>query len=300
MDNIGLFTKVKLLGTLLITVILINGCGGGSGDNNSTSADITDNFSFENTVKDTFNPRPYAEDEISTDPAGRRILRTSLQIVFTSDATSEQVKNLLDSLSATVSSSLEGIPAVVINIPDPGSLVSLDGLVSAIEANNFVWFVRKSISPKTNELPSDVTVSDSNYVKHHLAVKAHNVWAIRDIINNSPNVAVLDRFGGGSPNADLSYFSAYPDMFSDRSIPLPDNCFLTPDRDDCVSSHGYHVTGIISGQFGSENYKRLRETVTGIFPNAVKLAVYDLNKNPAIHILDWEQKLLLDLKGYQG
>jgi hypothetical protein len=214
-------------------------------------------------IGNVFVRYPANDAEISADAFGQRIVRTQLKIVFRSAATVGDVNTLLGDIGATISGSIAGTRALVVRIPDPGTLSNLEALIAQIESNPVVWFVRRGLIVRTDALPDNISPFSSQdlvSVSHQLAVKGHAAWNARAAIANTPNVLVVDNFGAGPP--DPLYLSYLPGPATDY--------FQGPVPDD----HGYHLLGIISGSFGGTS--TARGQVTGIFPDAVALRVGDL------------------------
>ncbi len=220
----------------------------------------------------------YTQDEVSTDTDGRRIVRTKIEILFQDAATVGQANALLNVLGARITTSMAGQRWVVVRIPDPETLAALEAIVARVEAEPFVWFVRRAVFPATNELPHNVE-PDALYtdrIRHHLAVGAAGAWSARNAIADFPRVVIWDFFGDGPPNIELDYNyvgSAATDFATGR-----------PDE------HGYHVAGIVAGRFGGLPTPRGR--VTGMMPGLVQLSVVDLQKADP---LDGQARLLHQL-----
>jgi hypothetical protein len=226
-------------------------------------------------IGNVFIRYPASDAEISTDAFGQRVVRTKLKIVFRSAATVGDVNSLLGSIGATISGSIAGTRALVVRIPDPGSLANLESLMAQLEANPAVWFVRRGLIVRSDALPDNISPSTNSsdlvFVSHHLAVKAHAAWNAKSAIGNTPSVLVVDYFGAGEPDPlYLDYLSGHPTDFS-RTAP-----------DD----HGYHVLGIIAGSYGGLSTGPGR--VTGMFPSTVALRVGDLEGTPGTgSATDW-------------
>jgi hypothetical protein len=215
-------------------------------------------------ISEIFIQYPVSDTEISVDEFGREIIRSQLKIIFRSTSTAGEANNLLNSIGAVITGSIAGTRALVVRIPDPGSLAALDTLIAQIEANPSVWFVRKGVIPKLDALPSNIaptSISDLSKVDHHLAVKAHAAWNAKAAATNTPNVVVVDHFGSGAPSP--TYLSYIPVDLSD----FVSNALFGG------SDHGYHVLGIISGSFDGDSTDR--GLVTGMYPGPVRLRVGD-------------------------
>ena len=221
----------------------------------------------------------YTDAEVSTDANGVEIVRTKIEIAFRNSARLGEVNDLLAAHGARVTTSLAGVPGVVIRIPDPGSLAALDALVAQIEGQVFVWFVRRAELPSTNALPVNINPAAPNpehltVVRHHIGVRGPAAWNLAARAESTPAVMVMDYFGNGTPNEDLAY-----QYLGDAAADFAN--VATP------SEHGYHVAGIISGRYGGGSTDR--GLVTGMMPRPVRLSVIDLKKHDP---LDGENRLL--------
>jgi hypothetical protein len=199
------------------------------------------------------------EAETEIDPAGRKIALTKMMIAFKPEATPLQFENLLDSLNATITSSVARTRSVVVRIPKPDSLEAYYALINQIETEPFVDFVWKGEIPKLDALPSiyQSAPPDPNellYIDNHLAIRAHAAWnASRAIDSNyMPMVVVADTFGQGPPENNTVNFINY-------------GGFRTSGWE---GDHGYAVLGIITGTHG-------QYFTTGIYPGTIGLGVVD-------------------------
>ena len=237
------------------------------------------NASAKSAIQDVDSGDSYSPAEVSVDPDGGRVVRTKIEILFRDAATVGQANALLAGIGARITSSIAGQRWVVVRIPDPGTLDALDALVARIEAEPFVWFVRRSVLPDTSELPENVAADAAEGVnlRHHLAVGAAGAWAARNAIVDFPRVIVVDFFGDGPPNGELDY----------NYVGSAATDFAT----GALESHGYHVAGIIAGKFGGPATPRGR--VTGMMPGLVQLSVVDLQKRDP---LDMQARLLMQLR----
>lgn len=217
-------------------------------------------------TQDLFLPVGASEGEISVAEDGSEVARTIIEIALAEGATVEQVNSLLESIGGRIISMIEGVPLVVVQIPDPGSLEGLEAVIAQIEADPAAGAVNKGIIPQPDELPGNITTSaaDLARVDHNLAVRAHAAWNAREALtyptSSSPRLVVADMFGGGSPNADYDILHV-------------DGTFGSGNPQD----HGYHVLGIATATFGGPNSDRGQ--VTGMFPATIELGVADVIVN---------------------
>lgn len=218
----------------------------------------------ENTVSDIIkdvDKNDYAtETEVVTDEYGRMIALTKMMIVFKPSATPLQFEQLLDSLNATVTSSVAGTRSVVVRIPQPSSLTSYYALIEKIKAEPFVDFVWKGEIPQLTALPPNYQseppdIDELEHIDNHLAIRGHAAWNAAGAIdeNYKPRVVIADSFGEGEP----------AETMIDFTIPVG---HIMIGRWD--GGHGYTVLGIIAGTHG-------HYYTTGIYPGEISLGVVD-------------------------
>jgi subtilisin family serine protease len=201
-------------------------------------------------------------EELSPDV---RIIRTKLEIGFTSTTTVGQINDLLTSIGAQITAMLKGVNQVIVRIPDPGTIVALDALIAQIQLNPIVRYVLKSYIPAPAVLPSNVDVvttpSLMDRIDHHLDVRAHAAWNVKNLFVRNyyqpPFMIVADYFGDGEPNADFGVLSSPGDFETGKS-----------------NIHGYHVLGIIAATF--EGSSSERGMATGMYPGNLPLLAADL------------------------
>jgi hypothetical protein len=215
------------------------------------------------------------ESQIGLDKNGRRVARVELEVEFADSATVGEVNGLLNSIGGRIVNMLEGIPILLIRIPDPGSISGLEQVISQVEANPIVVSVRRAYFPALRGLPDNHTsLSYLDKIDHHLAVRAHGAWNVKDALPDDPGQAplllVADGFGGGPPVADFSVWANIDDFG------------VFPQ----YNPHGYHVLGIISAEFGGNTSDR--GLATGIYPKTLELRAVDLTKN----VTDWKNVFL--------
>lgn len=218
----------------------------------------------ENTVSDVIknvDTNDYAtETEVVTDEYGRKIALTKMMIAFKPDATPSQLEQLLDSLNATITSSVARTRSVVVRIPQPDNLAAYNTLIDQIEAESFVDFVWEGEIPRFNALPQNYQsappdLNELIHIDNHLAIRAHAAWNASGAIDTSyrPQVIVADSFGEGPPiNNTINFI-------------LDNGQFRTGSPE---GGHGYAVLGIIAGTHG-------QYYTTGIYPETIRLGVVD-------------------------
>ncbi len=270
-----LFTSVWLI---IFTLLLLSGCG--EGPVNTPKTDTQTEALVSSMITDVDTSDTVLDSEISEDAYGRSIAHTKLMIAFNADATAGEASALLDSINATITSSIEGGRSVVVRIPDPGNLDAYDAIVANIEAEAFVDFVMKGEMPGTLALPGNYyippVVNELPYIDHHLAVRAHAAWNAKKAIQTTPQVLIVDKFGNGAPTHSSINYTGTSGDFDNNSSP---------------DVHGYHVLGIIAGVFGSHY-------TTGIFPDTISLRAVDVSAG-----IDWattQNKMLAILRATPG
>jgi hypothetical protein len=218
-------------------------------------------------------------DGVSTNAVGVRLARTIIEIAFVQDATVAQVNELLESIGGSIDSMLEGVPIVVVRVPDPGSLSALEALIADLEARPLVRSVNPGYFGEPDVLPpnfsSPVRPGELNLIHNHLAVRAHAAWnAIAALDAESvPLVLVADAFGHGSPFG-----------FPVRIVP---GGFGTGNRNE----HGYHVLGIIGAEYGGPATAGGR--ATGIFPMMHRYDAVDIVVDATAFLTDSQRDNLI-------
>jgi subtilisin family serine protease len=222
------------------------------GDPNSPAIEAVRDFDSGDRISDA---------EISEASNGVRVVRTKIEIEFSTDATVGEVNALLKSNEGLITSMLERLNFIVVRIPDPESLEALDSRVAQLESDPTVVRVYYARIPVPNELPGNYTADGSPLprIDHQLAVRAHAAWnakaALKGEFAAPPLLIVQDLFGGGTPNGD----------FDVKTV----GHFGTSKP----NAHGYHVLGIIAARHGGEPSDRGQ--ATGIYPGTLDLLAFD-------------------------
>ena len=239
------------------------------GDRSSSAADAT---------FDLHVPLVLTEDAVELDPeTGSRVLRTEIDIEFMEDATVGQVNDVLEDLGGRIVSMVRNAPIVVVEIPDPGDLVTLQSLIEELERRPAVASVAESPlleRPRVEESEdeSDAGIGTEDVppglntlasIDHHQAVRGHAAWNMRSAlpgIGTRPRLLIGDLFGDGEPNDGYDIQSTAGDFGTTR-----------PAR------HGYHVLGIIAGDYGPGASTAQRSDVAGAFPGTLRVRAVDVN-----------------------
>jgi hypothetical protein len=205
------------------------------------------------------------ESEIETDADGARFARTLIELGFIPNATVGQVNALLQSIDGRIVSMLERVLLAVVQIPDPGSLAALDGLLAQLRADPIVRLATRAGFDEPTALPDNIPLSSAALLDHHLAVRAHAAWNTRAALvapgTAEPLVLIGDKFGGGPPGPDFDVNDIHIDYGTAGTNPPEDG------------THGYHVLGIVAGSFGGPGTNA--GVVTGLFPGTTRLRVIE-------------------------
>lgn len=216
-------------------------------------------------VKDFDTGERVPTEEISVDADGRRVARTILEIAVKPDASVDSVNSLLDAIDARIVSMLDGVAILVVEIPDPGTLAALDGVVARVRADPVVRLANKASMGDVDVLPANYAgTSDHSKLAHHLGVRAPAAWNAAAAIEAAarPTVIVGDNFGDDLPNADFAVEGLPADDFA--ISPTPD-------------VHGYFAAGVIAATFAGDTSDR--GLATGIFPGTTRMRVVDKINN---------------------
>ncbi len=238
---------------------------------------------------DLIIPIVYPEEAISIDPDllyDGRVLRTEIEVILDPDVTIADVNDLLNKYDAQIVSMLQNNTIFILRVPDPGDIASLNQLIAEIESEDIVLFILKSIIVGNLELASDssipggtqvypIHVHDKQFISHHLAVRAHAAWNLRNAItelNNRPWIVIADKFGDGAPGKGYN-------------ASLTNTDFATGN----THLHGYHTLGIITGMYDEvEGLTVGQNYVTGIFPEQLRVRAVDLRSRD---VNTWPRRL---------
>jgi subtilisin family serine protease len=195
-------------------------------------------------IRDLDSGNHLRPEEISTDEHGVRIARTTFEIWFTDGTTVGEVNDLLDRFGARIVTMLAGVPAVIVRIPDPGSLVALDALIAVLKLDPRVSAVRKGELSELAQMPGGVgdppTAAGGEVNRHQIAIRAPAAWNARAARKATPRVGMSDSFGLGPPGPvfDVEILSG---DFALSSAGAP----YTPKE----IRHGYAVLSVIAAAF---------------------------------------------------
>lgn len=204
--------------------------------------------------------------QISTDPqSGARIIRTALYVAFRVNITVAEANAFLTAINGRIGVSLAGNGAVSVRIPDPGSLAALYNLIESFNGHPAVDIVLPDALPEQLEMPqAPISANTLSYLDHHLAVRGAAAWNARSALayssSKGPVFLIYDVFGAGAPSTAGTQISWATGLFS----PI---CTLGTDSqgNSFCTGHGYHVAGIVAGNFGGVGAVG---EVTGMYPSA--------------------------------
>jgi hypothetical protein len=221
-------------------------------------------------IHDLYSGRTVRPEEISTDANGARTARTVLEIWFAEETTVEELNALLDSFGARIVSMLEHVPAVVVRIPDPGSLVALDAVIALLRAEARIEEVVRGDFPSPSILPPNVdpaSIGQVSDLRHQLAVRAAAAWNAAGTVVTQPTVLMGDYFALGPPSTP-DYFDVEISGEDDLDVVLPSE----------AGDHGYLVLSPIAARFGGA------EPLAGLARTRVRLRVANLEVLTAVEM----------------
>jgi len=240
-----------------------------------------------NSIENVFNLEGASEVIQDFDYSEGYVIRTRLNVVIGKSATVGNINDLLENKNAKIISSNEGVNEVLISFPDPGTMSGLKNLKSDIEKNSWidhVYYDRPVAAPQV--LPKDYQYQidppqDLEKIDHHLAVKSHGMWNIREKLSESDqdlHYVIIDHFGNGEPESGDS----------GNSISTIAKESFIYDNDPHESGHGYHVLGITLGSFGDIGSSSDKSLVTGIYPNELPITIIDV-RHPLMTVTLYEK-----------
>lgn len=95
-----------------------------------------------------FSAPPVLTDaEIDLDAAGRRIVRTQVEILFQPDATVDEINTLLARYQATIVGSLENMSMLILQVPDSGDAAVYAELLENLREEPLITDVIKVTLP---------------------------------------------------------------------------------------------------------------------------------------------------------
>ena len=223
----------------------------------------------------------FDRDAISTEArSGTRVLRNEIDIEFHEDAVLGQVNAVLEDIEGGVIAMLRRSSDLMVRIPDPGSLDALNRILERIERMDGVLAADANILLESGALPGNISPgsgADMIRIQHHLAVRGHGAWNMRDGLPGSiidrPLVLIADFYGDGMPDNDYASLH-HPDNY--ESFPLSGDDSGCDEDASC--RHGYHVLGIMQGLYDADPGGGDRAQITGLYPESLRVASLDLSR----------------------
>jgi Subtilase family len=217
----------------------------------------------------------FSSAEIEQDPMnGVMVIRSKWVLGFNQGTTVGQINALLQSLGASIVRSYDRTAVLEVRVPDPGSLVAMEGSLATLRGNPIISFAMPAMVTPTNALPAILqsqAAPEFNRLAHHLAVKGASGWNGRRALpvgsTAGPlSLVVMDYFGNGALSSGL--LAGVPTSSIGTG-------FLV---DPGPSAHGYHVLGIAAASFDAVNDQADTSSITGMFAGRlpIALAVEDL------------------------
>ena len=273
--NFGNTLRIFMLATLITVLCACGGAGSGDDSVEELPDPPTIGILFEGNVNAMASEamRDYdagdrtTSDEISVNSDGIEIDRTNISIAFVDTASIGEMNVFLDSINAKIVSMLEGVNIVLVRIPDPQDLATLDTLIQQIESNPLIRRATKADMGGEDSLPGNYNAETSDLTKidHHIAVLAPAAWNAKAALlhpgASAPLFLQADSFGGGIPNNTADINVLFPGDFALVNTP---------------GEHGYHVLGIVSGRHNEFTGTIFPgDLVTGIYPGTIDVRVVD-------------------------
>ncbi|MCC5942521.1 MAG: S8/S53 family peptidase [Balneolaceae bacterium] len=213
------------------------------------------------------------------------IIRTKLEFAFVPGTTVGDINDLLTAYEARIIDMLPDRPFLIVHIPDPGNLRALRDIIEEFKNEENIGAVWEGVVPSFDMLPDHIDattpcaesecVNDAqmNRIKHHLSVRGHAAWNLREAIQDRPWLVIADGFGDGI------FEDFYASEFKNPNDFVNGNPF----------HHGYHVLGIINADYDHQS------EVTGTFPGTMLVRAFDLKGRQAWSQL--ENQLVRLIKG---
>ncbi|GGX73862.1 S8 family serine peptidase [Massilia dura] len=204
---------------------------------------------------------------------------SQLQAVISSIATVADVNRALATVGARIVWSMERNRVVTLQIPKQANLSALQAVAKQLEETNAFESVSVYFIPEPSALPANVTVNEAvtgvGPILNQMAARMYAAWntASGDTSEANIGVIVADYFGRGPATELVGPATGF--------LSLGTECQLA--SDPC--SHGYHVLGILGGNFGG--LPTPHGQVTGSLPRNLPLSIIDLSASP-YNIMFWD------------
>lgn len=228
-----------------------------------------------NAVFDLSAPSEATEENLSVievDGIEHQIIRTEIEVIISSGATTGELNELLEKYDAKIVDMSEGKDFLILQVPDPGNNDALFNLIERIEDEEIVQYALESaVIEKINlenseqklKVPGHLADNKLYKIRNHLSIRSHAAWNLQSLIKNSskrPWLVVVDWFGDGAPGVGFN-------------VDVEEGDFENKDPD----SHGYWVLGIFSGNHVYQSsLSDNANDVTGLYPEQLKVSVQDM------------------------
>ena len=194
------------------------------------------------------------------------VARREIVVEVTPDATTGQVNRMLTSVRGGVVAAVNGARLLLVGIPDPGRVRTLKRTVGRVSRMQGVASAQMSVMAQPDDVPQRILAppsgSQRKALSHLLASGIAAAWNARGAASSTaaPTVVIGDDFGNGplSHHVNAAYDSGRIDR-PRQGLPGHD--------------HGYHVTGIVFGDFANDGTPA--GLVTGVFPLRGQLVPVD-------------------------
>lgn len=224
------------------------------------------------------------ETDIATDSDGVGYALTRIDVELDPLATVGQVNAALLRVLGGITSMIENTRFVVVEIPNPGSLTALDGIIATLKTSLGIRNVTRSVFLELDALPPALSSPGISPIKHHLAIRAHAAWNIIDSFSarfaiNPPLVLMLDSFGAGDPGSGFGYNVKYTSTDFWKGNPALDG-------------HGYHVLGIMGADWNDTGTDPVVPPagLAGMIPGGFPLRVID--RKPPLKLTGFLEELI--------
>lgn len=212
--------------------------------------------------------RTEADLAITIDPATQaRYYANQLTAVIKKTATVAQINAALNAVGARLVFSMLQNRSVTLQVPNPSSLAALMQVAAALEASGAFDAVAPEFIDTPAALPGNVTrdeaMAPTGPIFHQVATRVDTAWAAR-AFTASANVELIV----------VDYFGAGPARGVEGAISNAEFATGKPEV------HGYHVLGIIAGNYGGPDTRE--GEITGSLPKDMRIHVVDLSRNTYI------------------
>ncbi len=195
-----------------------------------------------------------------------QVARREIVVEVLPDATTGQINHMLASVQGGIVASVKGARLLLVAIPDPQTVRTLKGIVRHVSRMRGVASAQVSVMASPDDVPQRVSAPPSSSqrkaLSHLLASGVAAAWNARSAATSAaaPTVVIGDDFGNGPLSHHVN--ATYDRHRIDRPRPgLPGH------------DHGYHVTGIVFGDYANDGTPA--GLVTGVFPLSGRLVPVD-------------------------